>query len=93
MKTIGKYALLGAQIERVNVPRGARVLTVQMQGAQVCLWALADSREPLVTMTVWVFGTGFEMPEEVGRYLSTVQTRDGFVWHYFLAPGQADIEQ
>ncbi len=82
MKTIWKYPLaLGENL--LDMPRGAELLAVQMQGGAPMLWALVDvgsaGREQ---RRLRVVGTGHTLPQAVGRYVCTFQ-EPPFVWHVF----------
>lgn len=65
----------------VEMPRGAKVLTVQMQADRPCLWALVnlvDARTDERTFVV--VGTGHPFDPTGREYVGTIQ--DGsFVWH------------
>ncbi len=88
---IYKYplSLEGRDVKEVRMPRGASVLTAQMQNGVLCLWALVpqdgaphfgaeEDRRFLVV------GTGHTLPESPTRYLGTVQLMGGaLVLHVF----------
>ncbi len=72
----------------VLMPKGAEVLTVQMQGQlprnRVTLWALVDPGAEPVPRTFAIIGTGEEYEtQRPVTYVGTVQTVEGFVWHVF----------
>src|SRR5438094_593221 len=46
----------------IKMPRGARVLTVQVQKGTPELWALCHAEAPLEDRTFLVFGTGQHFP-------------------------------
>lgn len=72
------------------MPKGAQVLTVQMQGATPQIWALVDPNAPKEVREFQVVGTGhtFE-PRACLKYLGTFQLENGafmsptFVFHVF----------
>lgn len=81
--TIWKFPLTMGNTE-IQIPANAHVLSVQMQGDTITLWAWVNPAEPLVTRTFRIFGTGFTVDEDAGfDYWDTVQDRSGFVWHIF----------
>lgn len=76
----------------VTLPKGARILTAQMQGSSLCLWSLVNSAMPEELRTIRVYGTGHPIappdtladdPLSTLRYIATVQDRGGLVWHVF----------
>lgn len=83
---IYKYALEWEQAQKVMLPRGARLLNLQIQeqgdGSSVpCLWCSVDvlqneNEQHLIKMVV----TGGEDPS--GVYLGTVQNGP-YVFHFF----------
>lgn len=80
MKTIWKFTAT----EIVDMPEGAEILTVQMQGEDICLWAKVDPTTGSWTKRRFLcLGTGHEIPDENLKYIGTIQTVDRFVWHIF----------
>lgn len=80
MKTVFKYPLL-ANRRGVEMPRGARILTVMMQAGGPTVWALVDPSAEKVYRTVHIVGTGHEVPPHTVYVGSVI---DGpFVWHIF----------
>jgi hypothetical protein len=69
----------------LELPKGAKLLTVQIQGHDPCLWYERELDFPLEPRTIKTFGTGHEMPkDEVLRYISTYQLIGGqLVFHVF----------
>ena len=87
MSTIYKYPIQPG-LTVLELPRGAQVLTVQMQGDRPFLWARLDTRQPLERRTFEVFGTGDGMPDDPRlMYVATFQMDGGaLVWHVFEWP-------
>lgn len=91
MRTIWKWKLFENTTwdERdrplIKMPFGARVLTVQMQDDQPCVWAEVDDDAMLVERRFVIVGTGTEKPRDALRYLGTWQ-QSGFVFHLYEAP-------
>jgi hypothetical protein len=85
MKTIYKYPLVSPAINAIELPVGAQVLTVQMQGSNPQIWALVDLDEKAVELRkFYIYGTGDQMPDNPGQYIGTFQMKDlGLVWHLF----------
>jgi hypothetical protein len=84
IECIWKY-LLESHHASIEMPQGARILTVQMQGDTVCLWACVDPNAPQVARRFVALPTG-AYAEDISQqsYLGTVQ-RSGYVWHVFEA--------
>ena len=84
-RAIWKYPLTGDTRVALEMPIGARVLAVQMQGHLPCLWALVDTSADVQRRTFRIFGTGhrFDLSPDA-PHIGTFQ--DGpFVWHLFEA--------
>ena len=82
MKTIYKYKLLLDDVQTVEMPVGANILSAQMQNGELCLWAEVDDEKPTEYRSIWIYGTGHLMDDALVRYISTVQDRS-FVWHVY----------
>lgn len=87
MTTIWKFLLRLEDSQRIEMPSGAEILTVQLQDQQPCLWAVVDVFDGSLTemRTIEIHGTG--NPIENGtiiprRYIATFQ-QPPFVWHVF----------
>lgn len=86
MRLIYKYPFAFKNETAVELPQGARILTVQLQHSYCCLWAEVDPDKPLELRRLRVFGTGHELPEppECLRYLGTIQVDGGNgIFHIF----------
>ena len=82
---IYKYPLPLAASFRLELPRGAALLALQMQFNTPTLWALVNPEEPLESLDIVIEGTGQQHAEGYSRYLGTVQ-QVGMVWHFFARP-------
>lgn len=81
-KTVWKYTL-EPEIT-LHMPRGAGVLSVHAQGAEVCLWALVDPNAEAEPRRFVVAGTGHALPDEPLRFLGSAHLHDGaLVFHVF----------
>jgi hypothetical protein len=83
-KGIYKYPVPVTASFTLDMPRGAEVLTVQVQHGEPVLWALVDVAASLERREFAVHGTGHEMPEGERRYVGTFQLEGGhFIGHLF----------
>lgn len=82
MRSIWKFGVGEGPVE---MPVGAEIIKVDMQGANIVVWAIVDPEAPKQKRAIIVLGTGFERQnKEMAslKYLDTVF--DGsFVWHIF----------
>jgi len=63
------------------LPKGAEILTMQMQHGVPTLWALVDPENELEDRLIDIVGTGWDVKENT-KYVCTYM--DGpFVWHAF----------
>lgn len=79
MKTIYKYELEGRHVTMLKMPKGANVVSFDMQNGKYCIWAIVNTEAPMEERFFSVVGTGWEI-EDNECYIGMVQ--DGaFVWH------------
>ena len=81
--TIWKYAVPVEDMFTQAMPRGAKVLAVQVQNDDPQMWALVNEDEPPCERVFRVVGTGY--PVEMGlEYVGTFQLYGGrLVFHLF----------
>lgn len=85
MKTIWKFPLSITSLQRVEMPEGAEILTVQLQYERPCLWALVDPEQNTIQRYFEIHGTGNPIHVDMSverEYIGTFQQRE-FVWHVF----------
>lgn len=85
---IWKFPLAVADQQLIEIPRGAKLLTAQIQyGDKLNLWALVDEHAPKGRRLIAIYGTGNPLPDEgfdFGRYIATFQIAQGaLVFHVF----------
>lgn len=82
---IFKYPLQVKDIQMVEMPRGAAVLTVQAQGETPCIWAKVDPAAPPIKRCFVTYGTGHDADDGAAvHYVGTYQLRGGaLVFHVF----------
>jgi hypothetical protein len=82
--TIWKYPLPVDDCFFVTMPVGARLLSVQMQDGQPCLWALVDPTAAKIGRLLRVYGTGSPISGDPGAFVGTFQMHGGaLVFHLF----------
>lgn len=86
MKTIYKYPITSAlnPVSRamIMLPKNSKILTVQIQNNQICIWAEVDTEESLITKEFSIVGTGNPFPTYNVIYIGTVQAHP-YVWHVY----------
>lgn len=83
MKNIYKYLLKITDRQAIGMTVGAEILSVQMQGNRMTMWALVDSDSLKEEVRIFdLYGTGEAMPDNPGEYIATVQDQS-LVWHIF----------
>jgi hypothetical protein len=81
---IWKWKLKTTDLQTVFVPEGAKLLNIQVQRGEVCLWALCDEKAPEEARQIAIYGTGNPIPDELGEYIGTFQALEGLlVFHVF----------
>lgn len=86
MRKIYKYHLAIETYQEIEIPIDAKLLSVQMQHGNPMLWALVwDFKDkPKEMRSIWIYGTGHEISENPGEYISTFQMAGGnLVFHAF----------
>lgn len=97
MRIIWKYQLSASDDQILEVPQGAKALTVQLQYGKPCLWFIVDpeaekEKRRIIIQgagipmrnTIITQGTGIPMRNTVGNYIGTYQLTGGFaVFHVF----------
>lgn len=90
-REIWKFELKTTDNQKIEMPVGAEILTVQTQNETPCLWALVDPNADKETRCFEVFGTGHSVNYDVGvarNYIGTYQLHDGsLVYHFFEYTG------
>lgn len=85
MKQIWKYSLRTIDRQTLQVPAGAKILTVQVQRGEPYLWALVDpAADHPSNINIAVFGTGHNIPDDIGEYIGTFQLLNSeLIFHVF----------
>ncbi len=83
-KVIWKFDLEAKPEQQIEMPIGAEILSMQMQGDQARLWALVEPEAKKETRTFEVIGTGQLIPDEDRIFIGTYQVFNGdLVFHVF----------
>lgn len=82
-ETIWKYTLKPGCV--FDIPKDAKILKVDEQFGEICMWALVNPDAPKVKRNFVVIGTGHDMPKcRVSNYLGTAKIDGGLlVFHVF----------
>lgn len=85
MQKIFKYPLEVTDEQRIEMPMGAEILCVQVQGGQPCIWAKVIPDGAPVKRLFAVYGTGHPMnTKQADQYVGTFQLQGGMlVFHVF----------
>ena len=86
-RRIYKYTLEVTDVQDIQLPVDAQILTVQTQHGAPQLWAIVDADSKRTrTRRLVIHGTGHPVHEhaDIGCYLGTFQLHDGrLVFHVF----------
>jgi hypothetical protein len=84
MKTIWKYQLVIQDSQPLTMPKGAEILTVQVQNNIPCIWALVDPDAEIEHREFCMFGTGHDFGLIDYKYIGTFQIHEGLLaFHLF----------
>lgn len=88
-KTIWKFELSPSitGTHSFTMPKDAKILTVQTQNNNPCIWALVNPNNEVEERFFELFGTGHDVYCDMGidrKYINTIQMREGgLVFHLF----------
>ena len=84
MQRIFKYELEVADRQAIQMPTGAQILCVQVQGNVPCLWAKVNDEATPVSREISIYGTGQALQSYPGDYIGTFQMAQGeLVFHVY----------
>lgn len=84
-KSIWKFELSMDNLS-IKMPKGAQILSVQVQNNRPCIWALVDPKAEIKEKVIEIFGTGEAIPcDGISRvFIGTFQLQEGtWVFHLF----------
>ena len=86
-KTIWKFEIQITYKQHIKMPKGAEILSVQVQNGIPYLWALVDPDAEIEERCIEVFGIGNpiqQFSDTQRKYVGTFQMHFGkLVWHLF----------
>ena len=82
MKTVWKFEIGLTTIQELEIPKEARILSLQRQGHRkddkICMWCLVDTEAETEKRTFFLLGTGEELPTGVKyEFVGTIQYFSG----------------
>lgn len=84
MQRIFKYELDVTDRQAIQMPTGAQILCVQIQGNVPCLWAKVNDEMAPVPREISIYGTGHALRSYPGDYIGTFQMAQGaLVFHAY----------
>jgi hypothetical protein len=91
-KTIWKFEMEIDDTQVINMPKGAEILSIQLQNNEPVIWALVNPEEPDKEPRQFeMFGTGYLIPCDISinrKFLGTIQpigigSSFSFAFHIF----------
>ena len=84
-QTIWKYNIRIDDVQIIEMPKTARLLSVQIQHKMVAIWVMVNPKLPMVNRIIKMAGTGHDMSSRImGDFLGTIQIENGaLVFHVF----------
>lgn len=85
-KTVYKYTLVPYGVTQIKTHGKAKILSVQTQRNEICLWLLVDPINPIERRIFETYPTGVPLYYKSLAYVGTVQLNNGDdVLHVFEA--------
>lgn len=81
---IFKFKLKMEDEQKIMMPKGAKILSVQVQGESPCIWALVNPDIEQEERSVAIIGTGNPFWCHDYTFIDTFQLRGAFVFHTFI---------
>ena len=92
MTSIWKFPIALDDHIEVQMPVGAKVLSVQVQRATICMWALVETEAKQERRRFCILPTGGAVYSYVGQFIGTFQLAGGnLVFHLFEERGIPNV--
>jgi len=83
-KSIWKFNFPIRDEFQLQMPKGAEILSVQIQHEKPTLWAICDTESKNETRNFSIYGTGHPINPNGKKFIATFQMANGsLVWHLF----------
>jgi len=91
-RVIWKFPIPQQDVFSIEVPKGAHLLTLQVQHGVPCLWAMVKPEAEKEIRRFWLIGTGHPIPDDLPgeemKHLGSCQLADGrLIFHLFEIVG------
>ena len=84
MRTVWKYELAIDDYIDVEIPKGAEILTFQVQSDKPYIWCLVDPEAEKEVRRFRFAGTGHSIKEDNLKYIASCQVQGGIlIFHLF----------
>lgn len=86
MTTVYKYPFQITPRQQMLLPPGRQIIHVGPDpDGKLCLWAIVDEARGVMNETLWLVGTGQQLPDGVSAQQHIGSCVNGpFVWHVFI---------
>lgn len=92
MKTIYKYEISKYGRREIRMPKGAKILSTQLQHGEPVIWALVDTSAPSVARNIDVHTTGSDVrDDDTSRFIGTLLLDDGKYVIHVLDLGEMSL--
>lgn len=85
---IYKYPLIITDVQRITTFVGAKPLSLMVQNEIPCLWMMVDPTANTKLVSVDMYGTGYELPENPGRHIGSFMVHNGALVFHVFYPGE-----
>ncbi|WP_396187756.1 hypothetical protein [Flavobacterium sp.] len=83
-KTVWKFELDSKDVNEFEIPKGGKVLSLQLQHGSPCIWVLVDDELEKEKRRFGIVGTGHFIKQKNIEYIGTFQQSQGYlVFHCF----------
>jgi hypothetical protein len=79
-----KWEIVATCSQTIEMPKQARILSIQLQKEKIVLWALCDETLETELRVFDIYLTGENLPHDIGEYLATIYNPiNGLAFHIF----------